>query len=165
MKPKYPAHLLSVGLILVAVSAVSCAKEEKIAATPPSAVTPPAPTPASSPVTVDDEVAFGRWSDIKDATYDNRAQFFDGLTRLEATADREIGELKAKRAAMASTTDTKEWDFAMKEMNDARAYLKDMGDELRKATPDTWNQEKERVGQAWVRTQNAYDKVKHSTTT
>jgi len=52
----------------------------------------------------------------------------------------------------------------MKEMGDARSALKSMGEELSKATPETWDQEKDKVGQAWVRTQEAYDKVKSSTT-
>jgi hypothetical protein len=114
----------------------------------------------SSPATPDD-----KWMDIKDCTYEMRARFFAGLKALESRADNEIAELTAKRAAMKSTTDTKEWDFAMKEMNDARAYLKDMGDELRRAKPENWDEDKDRVGEAWVRTQDAYDKVKHSTTT
>ena len=52
----------------------------------------------------------------------------------------------------------------MKEMADARAYLKSTGEEANKATPETWLQAKEKVGQAWTRTQEAYDKVKASTT-
>ena len=65
---------------------------------------------------------------------------------------------------MKTTTDTKGWDFAMKEMEDARSALHSIGTELSQATPETWNQEKDKVGQAWVRTQEAYDKVKSSTT-
>jgi len=93
-----------------------------------------------------------------------RAQFFAGFTRLEARVDDQIRRLTARRAAMTSTTDTREWDFAMKEMGDARTYLKSMGAELRTATPETWNQQKDKVGQAWVRTQDAYGNVKSSTT-
>ena len=110
------------------------------------------------------DVASARWADIKDCTYDMRAQFFAGFTRLEARVDDQIRRLTARRAAMTSTTDTREWDFAMKEMGDARTYLKSMGAELRTATPETWNQQKETVGRAWVRTQAAYDAVKTSTT-
>ena len=50
-------------------------------------------------------------------------------------------------------------------MNDARSYFKSMSEELTKATPETWNQQKDKVGQAWVRTQDAYTKVKASVTT
>jgi hypothetical protein len=39
-----------------------------------------------------------------------------------------------------------------------------MGEELSKASPETWSQEKDKVGQAWVRTQAAFDNVKSSTT-
>jgi hypothetical protein len=31
-------------------------------------------------------------------------------------------------------------------------------------TPDTWNEEKEKVHQAWLKAQDAYDKVRTSTT-
>jgi hypothetical protein len=105
-----------------------------------------------------------RWADIKDCSYDARASFFAGLKQLEARVDAQYTELTARRAAMTSTTDTKNWDFAMKEMGDARSFLKSVGDELGNATVETWNQQRDAVGQAWVRTQAAYDKVKSSTT-
>ena len=49
-------------------------------------------------------------------------------------------------------------------MADSRTYLKSMGQELGKATAETWAQQREKVGQAWVRTQEAYAKVRSSTT-
>lgn len=108
--------------------------------------------------------AFGRWSEIKDCTYDLRARFFEGLDRLQARVDGESARLTATRAAMKSNANTQDWDFAMKEMENARSNLKSMGEEIRKATPETWAQEKEKVGQAWIRTRNALDKVKSSMT-
>jgi hypothetical protein len=62
------------------------------------------------------------------------------------------------------SSDDKDWDFAMKEMNDSQAYLKSMIDEAARATPDTWGQEKDKVDQAWQRAQEAFDKVKVTTT-
>jgi hypothetical protein len=116
-------------------------------------------TATSSP-----EATSAVWADIKDCTYDLRAQFFAGLDRMEARVDREIARLTDTRAAMKSTANTADWDFAMKEMVDARSNLKSMDEELHKATPETWAQEKDKVGRAWVRTQEAYDKVKSSMT-
>jgi hypothetical protein len=110
------------------------------------------------------EVAPAKWSDLQDLSYDARPQFFAGLKQLEHAVDRQIAELSARRAAMKSTRDTKAWDFAMKEMGNARSYLKGMGAEAAKATVETWPQQKEKVGQAWMRTQAAYDSVKTSTT-
>ena len=110
------------------------------------------------------DVTSARWADIKDCSFDQRARFFAGLEQLESRVDRQIGELTARRAAMSSNIDTKNWDFAMKEMADARSYLRSVGDELRKASAETWNQQKDTVGNAWLRTQEAYDKVKSSTT-
>ena len=104
------------------------------------------------------------WRDVKDFTYDQRAQFFTGYSRLEARVDAQIAELTALRAAMPGAKDTKDWDFAMKEMADSRVYLHGSGESLGKATPDTWNQLKDTAGVAWVRTQDAYAKVKASTT-
>ncbi len=65
---------------------------------------------------------------------------------------------------MSGTTRTQEWDFAMKEMENSRSYFKSVGEELSKATPETWDQRKDKVGRAWVRAQEAYGKVKDSTT-
>lgn len=110
------------------------------------------------------DAAAAQWSDIKDYTYDMRGRFFVGLKLLEAKVDGQFRELKAKRSAMTSATDTKAWDFAMKEMGDARSSLKSVGEELGKASVDTWNQQKEVVGLAWQRSQDAYAKVKSTTT-
>jgi len=62
------------------------------------------------------------------------------------------------------TTDTKDWDLAMSGLTDAQSYLHSMATEVAKATPDAWDQEKEKVSQAWARAQDAYDKVRTSTT-
>src|ERR1700733_5856008 len=61
------------------------------------------------------------WSDIKADTYDQRTHFADGTGRMMAKLDREIHELRAKRANL--TTDTKDWDFLMKDVDDSRALL------------------------------------------
>jgi len=84
------------------------------------------------------------------------------LKQLESKVDAQLNELKTRRAAMTSATDTKAWDFAMKEMADSRSFLKSVGEELGKASVETWNQQKEAVGRAWERSQAAYDKVKSS---
>ncbi len=117
-----------------------------------------AATPASPVVAASD------WNDIKDCTFDLRAQLLAGLTQLEAKVDDQIRELVAKRATLKGLTATQDWDFAMKEMQNARSNLLSAGEELSKATQETWDQAKEKVGQAWVRTQEAYAKVKSSTT-
>jgi len=109
-------------------------------------------------------VASVNWIDIKDCTYDLRASFFAGLKQLEGKVDNQVTALTAKRAAMTSDVNTKDWDFAMKEVGDARSFLKSVGAEMGKASADTWTQQKDAVGQAWLRTQTAYDKVLSSTT-
>jgi hypothetical protein len=112
---------------------------------------------------VSDQAA-ASWVAIKDFTYDQRADFIAGAGRLEDMLSSQIAELNAKRASMPSNVDTKDWDFAMKEMNDSQNYLKSMIEEASRATPDTWGQEKDKVDQAWQRAQEAFDKVKVTTT-
>lgn len=107
---------------------------------------------------------FASWVLIRDDTFEQRSAFLAGASGLVAQVGTEVAQLRAKRSAMASTTDTKDWDFAMKEMTDSQQYLDSVIAEAGRATRDTWEQEKEKVGQAWDRTQAAYDKVKTSVT-
>jgi hypothetical protein len=98
------------------------------------------------------------WDDIKDDTYDRRAHFSAGVNRLSAKLDDQIRELRGKRANM--TTDLKDWDFTMKEVDECRALLSGRMDDLAKATtPDTWADAKDKIGEAWQRSQAAVDKM------
>lgn len=105
------------------------------------------------------------WVNIKDHTYAQRTLLLSGLAGVQARVDAQIAELRVKRATMTPPTRTADWDFAMQEMLNARAYLRAMSWELAKATAETWAPQRERVGEAWTRTQNAYGRVKASTTT
>ena len=176
MKTNSCPHLAAVAFGLAALSSAGYADHEKIASAPVrptlavvTIVVSDAPrqsaTAIPAAVTAGPEVAPGSWSDIQEYTFDRRVQLLAGLKQLEARVDDQIRELVAKRATMKGLTDTKEWDFAMKEMQDARSGLLSAGVELSQATQETWDQAKDKVGQAWVRTQDAYAKVKASTTT
>jgi hypothetical protein len=136
------------------------------ATVPPSTAVPIARPAQDVPIAVQSvsDQAAASWVAIKDFTFDQRADFIAGAGRLEAMLASQIAELNAKRASMPSTVDTKDWDFAMKEMNDSQNYLKSMIDEAGRATPETWAQEKDKVDQAWQRAQEAFDKVKVTTT-
>ena len=171
MKTNRFTSLVTVAFSLAAFSTAGCTEKKTAETTLPSvkdvATTAAAPEPvAAVPVTAttSPDISSAQWTDIKDYTYDQRAQLFPGLKRLEARVDGQISELTARRAAMTSTANTKDWDFAMKEMSDARSYLKSTGEELSAATRETWDQQKDKVGLAWVRTQTAYANVKASTT-
>lgn len=107
--------------------------------------------------------ATATWAAIKDYTYARRADFIAGLGLLSQKLDDGIRGLNAKRAGMTDEA-AKDWDFNAKELNDARAYLQSMSSELEKATDSTWSDAKGKVAQAWQRVRDAYDKVKHSTT-
>jgi PBP1b-binding outer membrane lipoprotein LpoB len=159
---------------LVALISAGCSKEPAVpaAAAPAPTAVPVAPVP---PVvkTVGEGPIAGRsvaaqdlasWEAIKDFTFDQRAQFLSGAGLLQSQLAGQVSELNAHRATMTSGTDTKDWDFAMKEMNDSQSYLKSMIDEASQATAETWAQEKEKVDQAWQRAEAAFDKVKVTTT-
>jgi hypothetical protein len=103
------------------------------------------------------------WSDIKGDTYDQRDHFAAGANRLTAKLNEQIEELRAKRAAM--TTDTKEWDFAMKEVEECRMLLAGRIQDLAKATtPEAWSDVKDKIGEAWKRSQLAVDKMNSTRT-
>lgn len=135
----------------------------------PQPVTPPAVTPVAAPVVsigvaaaTAPDTGSETWAGIENLTFDQRAAFMAGLTNLVRQLDGQISSLNAKRSTM--TTDTTDWDLAMKEVNAARDYLVGLQPELANASPDTWGQEKDRVGGAWRRAQDACDKVRMSTT-
>ncbi len=63
------------------------------------------------------------------------------------------------------TTDTKEWDFAMKEVEECRMLLKGRIEDLAKAmTPEVWTDAKDKIGEAWKRSQLAVDKMNSTRT-
>lgn len=171
MKP-YIAPLLVAALGVAAFSAAGCSPKKEPGTgslLPPAGSSAPATVagdvPATNAGTADGaRMAVVSWPDLETLTFERRSEFMTGFKQMEAMVDRQVTELAAKRAAMSGTVAVKDWDFAMKEMNDARSYLKAMGDEAAKATSDTWAQQKAKVGQAWVRAQAAYEKVKFTTT-
>ena len=127
------------------------------AQTPPNASVSTKPLPPAALT-----AASAAWDEIKDYPFDRRAAFIAGLGRLEAKLEFHIGELKAKRATLKANTD--EWDFAMKALETAQSYFKSLVTEASQTTAETWNNEKEKIGRAWQSTQDAYDKVRTSTT-
>jgi hypothetical protein len=175
MKTNCSIKFITVAFGLTVFAATGCAEKDKTAVAPLPTAKEVAAAPSSVAVInpnstaqmaamASSDVASAKWIDIKDCSYDMRAQFFAGFKQLEARVDGQLSELTARRTVMNSNANTKDWDFAMKEMGNARSYLISVGAELTKASPETWNQQKETVGLAWVRTQAAYDKVKASTT-
>jgi hypothetical protein len=175
MKTHTLAKLFAAAFGLTAFPTAGCAQAERTAEAPlppagDAATTADAsagPGPGATvqvAVTAGPNAASAQWSDIKDCTHDMRTRFFAGLQGLEARVDDQISELVAKRATLSGLSETQDWDFAMKEMGNARAFLKSSGEDLSKATEENWEQRKDKVGRAWVRTQEAYGKVKSSTT-
>ncbi len=160
MKSISRLHLLAAILALAASASSALAQNEKPAAPAPAEPPPAPPGPVVPPAP---EFPTAQWADIREYSFDQRATFFSGLKAVEAKVDVQIAELEARRAAMDPATDTRDWDQAMKEMVMARADLKAAGEEIRKAKPQVWNDQKDKVGQAWTRTQDASTKVRLST--
>jgi hypothetical protein len=103
------------------------------------------------------------WTDIESDHYEQRDHFMAGINRLSARFDDQIRTLKAKRASM--TTDTKDWDLAFKEVEDSRSYLTSMISDLTKmTTPETWSDQKDKVSEAWKRSQVAVDAMNKTVT-
>jgi hypothetical protein len=152
-----PRLLLTV-FVLTGLADAGCAEQEKASAPVPSASVAAPPPARADPDTA-------RWKDLESHSYEQRDLLLAGLKPLLARVDEQIGLLKAKRAMMVKNkVDTSDWDFAMKEMSNARSYLAGMTEALGKARRDNWNEQKERFGHAWERTQTAYSNVMASTT-
>jgi len=112
---------------------------------------------------VAEQTADQAWSEIKGDTYEQRDLFMAGVVRLSRRLDFQIRTLREKRAAMNS--DTKDWDFAMKDVDDSRTLLSGRINELKQAvTPETWTAARDNIGDAWTRAEVAIDKM-HTTVT
>ncbi len=95
------------------------------------------------------------WTDIKGLTFIMRGQFFSSFERLASGMDAQIGQLTAKRSGKSS-----DQEVALRELSEAQARLKSASEELGKAGPDTWDEQKSKVGQAWSRVEEAYSRTK-----
>jgi hypothetical protein len=164
MKTNPATFFLAVlAIAAIAFCTVGCGKKKT--ETPAPVVTAiPASSAPGAPLVAVPAVSAGDWADLKHLTHDRRSELLAGLPGLEARVEAQVSELQALRAALPAQTDTRDWDFSMKEMLDARGYLKSMNAEMAKASRETWDEQKDKVGVAWARTQDAYSKVKTSTT-
>jgi hypothetical protein len=148
MNTKFCSHRLAIVLGMFASAAVGIASRA-----PAQVVT----------VTGSDGAAAAPWVEISSDNYGQRVHFAAGVERLSARLDRQISQLKARRAGM--TTDTKDWDFAMKEVDDSRSFLTSRMSELAQTTtPETWAAAKDKIGEAWKRSQLAVDKMNSTVT-
>jgi hypothetical protein len=141
-------------------------KDDVVAAPAPNApaVTPDTTAATEAATAAAAVTASDSWDMVKDYTYDQRGAFAAGLTHMTERMDAAIVRLNAQRATLPQTS-VKDWDFAMKELSDARSDLRFQVGQLDAATPETWNDVKDKLAQAWQRTKDAFDKVRTSTTT
>lgn len=103
------------------------------------------------------------WQNIQYHTYEKRQEFNAVFSRMVAKLDEQIRGLNEKRTTMKN--DTRDWDFAMKELNNARSDVQSKVTDLSRVnTPDGWIEARDRLGVAWDRAQAAVQAVKNSTT-
>ncbi len=100
---------------------------------------------------------------IADYTYERRAEFMAGLSRLAGSADAQIQQLNTRRATLPGTS-AQDWDVAMKELTDARSDLQFKITALNASTAEMWSQTKDNATRSWKRVEDASDRVRHSTT-
>ncbi len=143
----------------------SCAKTDKV----DQAVQSTKTTAREVAVNVKDaavavkDAAVDSWDSLKDYTFDKREDFAAGLDRMADKCDAGVRAMNAKVTGLPDAA-AREQASAVKEFNEARAYLKSKLIELRSGTADTWDDTKQQAVNAWKRTQAAYDKVKASST-
>jgi hypothetical protein len=160
--------LAATAFALAALSTAGCAEKDQAAAPPaanPSVVANDAvPVPPTSLVPAETPALSG-WSPFKGYTFEQRDLLLDALKPLPAQVELQITDLHDRRAAMVRRdVNTADWDFAMQEMIAARSYLIGLAADLSKTPGETWELQKTRFGQGWLRTQEAYTKVRASTT-
>ncbi len=103
------------------------------------------------------------WSSIKADTYEQREHFASGVRRLSERLDKQIAELRAKRATL--TTDVADWDLQMKEVDNSHSLLASrIADLAKTTTPEAWEDAKQKIGEAWKRSQDAVDKMNSTRT-
>jgi hypothetical protein len=192
MKTQAPLLTTLVAGSLLCLVAAGCTKTATVASAPAVSPTPAAVTPSASvvaqPVPVQATPIQGpsapvtktsvgiptvpfqadqtlvSWASIKDYTFDQRSSFVSGASMLEAQLGNQIAQLNTKRAALPSSVDTKDWDFAMNNLVEDQSYFKSMVDEASHTTPEFWDQEKDKVDAAWQKAEDQFDKVRTSTT-
>jgi hypothetical protein len=169
MKP-IGTHALLVASSIGALLVLGCSHNDRQAqaggpsqapASDPLMISIPLSRPAGGPAAGAVPPAQASWSEMEGLTYDQRSLFVAELAGLVRRLDSQIGALNARRAEM--TADTKDWDLSMMGVTAARDYLAGLASEVARASPDTWDQEKDRVGAAWQEAQDACDKVRMST--
>lgn len=162
------AHLLIAAFALTALSTAGCAEKDHVSSPPPAekpAATADATRETASATDPATPSTLSRWSNVKGYPFEQRDLLLDALKPLVAHVDAQIGDLQASRTVMVKNNiNTADWDFAMKEMIESRAYLIGLAEELTKARSENWAVQKDKFGRGWLRTQEAYAKVRSSTT-
>lgn len=150
-------HIAVIAVFVSALCALSGCKPKE-SQTPPATTIGSAPTqgtPAAVPPSLADDPLATTWASIKDATYEERADFRDRVDHLSDVMDRRMDELVAK-AGNASGEAREKWNQGVTEFEAARADLDQRLESFKDTSAETWDEAREGVADAWERVQNAY---------
>lgn len=106
----------------------------------------------------DSKAAMSRaWTNVKDYTYEKRAEFGAKARELNATMKVQAAELRANYSEARASASRK---AAMEEFRNAEADYKEKLRALGTATADTWDAAKQNAILAWERLEAAYRKAR-----
>lgn len=143
-------RFLSLAALAGVVVLSACSKTRDANATHSASTTPSSSTPSSTAATATTGSsamavnANETWANIKDYSYDKRAEFAAKTDDYAAQLDRDLQNAKGD---------------ASKRIAEARDELRTAATEISNATADTWATTKERVGRAWQKAESATQNV------
>jgi hypothetical protein len=165
MKSSRVFRSLLVGCGLVTLGAPACASNENSvpATSPPShaVVTVTVIDPATGAVVSEEQTEpagpsaeVASWDSIKDLDYEMRGAFVAGLQQLEIELGNQLAKLAVQPATSKDPAEIKQRELALRQLEFSRAYFHLMCETVKDATPKTWKQKKDSIGQAWTKIQD-----------
>lgn len=107
------------------------------------------------------KVAVDSWDNIKDYTFERRAEFADSLDRMGNACDADFAAMNAKLKGLPDDT-AQARNAAVKDYNSATTAFKVQMTALRASTADTWGATKEKTSEAWQKVQSTFAAIKTS---
>lgn len=146
-------------LLLATLLSAACSDATPPAVETPAPAGPATPANPSAPATTPSPITELKWNDIKDLGYDDRAEVLAGLGKLREKLDLKIAALEARRTELTTQDDPLKFNAALKVLDTARTRLLSAITDLGKATSQNWAQRHDRVADAWVNVEDAYQKA------
>jgi len=146
--------IAALGVVPLVFSACSDKQESTVAESARSAYEKTSDSIGKATDTVAD-VSAEKWEQLKESTYDQRAEFRSGIDKMAASVDRNVEQWNEKAGELSG--EAKEtWNNGVAELREARENLKEELDRIGDASVETWNDARARVANAWERVEDAY---------